>query len=95
MDEETVVGGIHYDAERQVVVVDGTIVRDVAAFPLGARPGRSGRAIAFDFLSGNSTLGLHLADLPAGGESDGHRHLEETSCLRAGRSRLDGAAPGR
>ena len=79
MDEETVVGGIHYDAERQVVVVDGTIVRDVAAFPLGARPGRAGRAIAFDFLSGNSTLGLHLADLPAGGESDGHRHLEETS----------------
>ena len=79
MDEETVVGGIHYDAERQVVVVDGTIVRDIASFPLGARPRRAGRAIALDFLSGNSTLGLHLADLPAGGESDGHRHLEETS----------------
>ena len=46
MDEETVVGGIHYDVERQIVVVDGVIVRDVASFPLGARPHRASRAVA-------------------------------------------------
>lgn len=101
MDEETVVGGIHYDTERQIVVVDGVIVRDVASFPLGARPQRTARAVALDFLSGNSTMGLHLAELPAGGESDGHRHLEETSMfVLAGRGwtelrQDDGAEPQR
>jgi quercetin dioxygenase-like cupin family protein len=79
MDEEAGGSGIHYDVARQVVVVDGVVVRDLATFPLGARPHRAGRAAALDFLAGNSTLGLHLADLPAGGEAEGHRHLEETS----------------
>lgn len=81
MDEDASQAGIHYDEARQIVVVDGVVVRDVASFPLGARPHRAGRAVALDFLAGNSTLGLHLADLPAGGEDGGHRHLEETSIV--------------
>src|SRR6478735_6998932 len=48
--------------------------RDAAA-PTGPVP----RAAAFDGLGGNTTLGIHLSEVPPGGEKQGHRHLDEAT----------------
>lgn len=78
--------GVYYDADRQFLIVEGVIARDVASFPLAARPKRRSRAVAFDSLAGNTTLGIHISEVPPGGEKDGHRHLDEaTFYILAGR----------
>ncbi len=78
--------GIYYDEARQFLMVEGVIARDIATFPLAARPKRSSRAAAFDSLGGNTTLGIHLSEVPPGGEKQGHRHLDEaTFYIVAGR----------
>ena len=73
--------GIRYEPERQALIVDGLVVRDLRTFPLAARPLRAAPAAVFDFMAGNSTLGIHLVELAAPGEADGHRHMEETTVL--------------
>lgn len=79
------VGG-YYDEARQFLMVEGVIARDVATFPLATRPKRGSRAAAFDGLGGNTTLGIHLSEVPPGGEKSGHRHLDEaTFYIVAGR----------
>ncbi|HEX5466495.1 MAG TPA: cupin domain-containing protein [Candidatus Limnocylindrales bacterium] len=68
-----------YDAARQFLMVEGVIARDIATFPLASRPKRRSRAAAFDGLGGNTTMGIHLSEVPAGGEKAGHRHLDEAT----------------
>jgi quercetin dioxygenase-like cupin family protein len=75
----TVRGGVHYDEARQFLIVEGLIARDIPTFPLAARPKRRARAAAFDSLAGNTTLGIHVSEVPPGGEKDGHRHLDEAT----------------
>lgn len=70
---------MHYDADRQFLIVEGVIARDIASFPLAARPKRRSRAVAFDSLAGNTTLGVHISEVPPGGDKDGHRHLDEAT----------------
>jgi quercetin dioxygenase-like cupin family protein len=78
--------GVHYNAERQFLIVEGVVARDVPTFPLAARPKRKSRAVAFDSLAGNTTLGIHVSEVPPGGQKDGHRHLDEaTFYILAGR----------
>lgn len=72
-------GGLYYDERRQFLIVEGIIARDIAHFPLAARPKRSSRAAAFDALGGNTTLGIHLSEVAPGGEKQGHRHLDEAT----------------
>lgn len=91
-------GGAYYDEARQFLVIEGVIARDVASFPLAPRPKRNSRAAAFDALGGNTTLGIHLSEVPPGGEKQGHRHLDEaTFYIVAGRGwtelRQDDRAP--
>lgn len=69
----------HYDEARQFLIVEGVIARDIATFPLAPRPKRASRAAAFDGLGGNTTLGIHLSEVPPGGEKAGHRHLDEAT----------------
>lgn len=72
-------GGAYYDEARQFLIIEGVIARDVASFPLAPRPKRNSRAAAFDALGGNTTLGIHLTEVPPGGEKRGHRHLDEAT----------------
>ncbi len=71
--------GAYYDEARQFLIIEGVIARDVASFPLAPRPKRRSRAVAFDSLGGNTTLGIHLSEVPPGGEKQGHRHLDEAT----------------
>lgn len=71
--------GVHYNEERQFLIVEGLIARDLPSFPLAARPKRKARAVAFDSLAGNTTLGIHVSEVPPGGQKDGHRHLDEAT----------------
>lgn len=88
--------GVYYDEARQFLMVEGVIARDIPHFPLLPRPKRANRgaegtgpaprAAAFDSLAGNTTLGIHLSEVPPGGEKQGHRHLDEaTFYIVAGR----------
>ena len=82
-------GSLYFDEARQFLMVEGIIARGIATFPLVERPKRrattggvSGpppRAAAFDSLAGNTTLGIHLSEVPPGGEKQGHRHLDEAT----------------
>jgi len=72
-------GGLYYDEARQFLIVEGVIARGIPTFPLAPRPKRSARAAAFDSLGGNTTLGIHLSEVPPGGEKQGHRHLDEAT----------------
>src|SRR3954468_11416610 len=76
--------GMYYDEKRQFLMVEGVIARGIPTFPLLPRPKRRSRpegesrdaeatgpvprAAAFDGLGGNTTLGIHLSEVPAGGE---------------------------
>jgi quercetin dioxygenase-like cupin family protein len=87
--------GMYYDEKRQFLMVEGVIARDIPHFPLLPRPKRRSRAegeardaaatgpvpraAAFDGLGGNTTLGIHLSEVPPGGEKQGHRHLDEAT----------------
>ncbi len=88
--------GLYWDETRQFLMVEGVIARDLATFPLLPRPkrrvqtdagdGPAPRAAAFDSLGGNTTLGIHMSEVPPGGEKQGHRHLDEaTFYIVAGR----------
>ena len=82
-------GSLYYDEARQFLMVEGVIARGIPTFPLLPRPKRSNRAdgrtgpapraAAFDSLGGNTTLGIHLSEVPPGGEKQGHRHLDEAT----------------
>ncbi len=82
-------GGLYYDEARQFLMVEGVIARGIPTFPLLPRPKRANRgaegdgpaprAAAFDSLAGNTTLGIHLSEVPPGGEKQGHRHLDEAT----------------
>ena len=82
-------GGLYYDEARQFLMVEGVIARGIPTFPLLPRPKRRNRAdgaegpvpraAAFDSLGGNTTLGIHLSEVPPGGEKQGHRHLDEAT----------------
>lgn len=82
-------GGLYYDEARQFLMVEGVIARGISTFPLLPRPKRRNRtngadgpvprAAAFDSLAGNTTLGIHLSEVPPGGEKQGHRHLDEAT----------------
>lgn len=89
-------GTLYYDEARQFLMVEGVIARGIPTFPLLPRPkrrnrangadGAAPRAAAFDALAGNTTLGIHLSEVPPGGEKQGHRHLDEaTFYIVAGR----------
>jgi quercetin dioxygenase-like cupin family protein len=89
-------GSLYFDEARQFLMVEGVIARGIATFPLVERPkrravvdgtpGAAPRAAAFDSLAGNTTLGIHLSEVPPGGEKQGHRHLDEaTFYIVAGR----------
>jgi quercetin dioxygenase-like cupin family protein len=83
-------GSLYFDDRRQFLMVEGVIARGIPTFPLLPRPKRSNRveggargpaprAAAFDGLGGNTTLGIHLSEVPPGGEKQGHRHLDEAT----------------
>jgi mannose-6-phosphate isomerase-like protein (cupin superfamily) len=82
-------GALYFDEKRQFLMVEGVIARGIPTFPLVARPKRANRAAgttgpapraaAFDGLGGNTTLGIHLSEVPPGGEKQGHRHLDEAT----------------
>ena len=83
-------GSLYYDERRQFLMVEGVVARGIPTFPLLPRPKRANRsadgttgaaprAAAFDSLGGNTTLGIHLSEVPAGGEKQGHRHLDEAT----------------
>ena len=80
-------GNLYYDEARQFLMVEGVIARGIPTFPLLPRPKRRNRetggapprAAAFDSLAGNTTLGIHLSEVPPGGEKQGHRHLDEAT----------------
>jgi quercetin dioxygenase-like cupin family protein len=80
-------GSLYYDEARQFLMVEGVIARGIPTFPLLPRPkrrnrdtdGAAPRAAAFDSLAGNTTLGIHLSEVPPGGEKQGHRHLDEAT----------------
>lgn len=82
-------GALYFDEARQFLMVEGVIARGIPTFPLLPRPKRRARtdagdappprAAAFDSLAGNTTLGIHLSEVPPGGEKQGHRHLDEAT----------------
>jgi quercetin dioxygenase-like cupin family protein len=82
-------GSLYFDEARQFLMVEGVIARGIPTFPLVERPKRRARsdagdgppprAAAFDSLAGNTTLGIHLSEVPPGGEKQGHRHLDEAT----------------
>jgi len=83
-------GSLYFDERRQFLMVEGVIARGIPTFPLLPRPKRANRATdgttgpapraaAFDSLGGNTTLGIHLSEVPPGGEKQGHRHLDEAT----------------
>ena len=69
-------GRLYFDEARQFLMVEGVIARGIATFPLLPRPkrrartaagdGPAPRAAAFDSLAGNTTLGIHLSEVPPG-----------------------------
>lgn len=66
-----------YDAQSQWLTVKGMIARDLKTHPLKPRPKRGNFfAARFDELSGNTTLGCHLGEMP-GERNIGHRHVDE------------------
>ncbi len=69
--------GMRYDEARQFLLVQGVVARQIPTHPLAARPKRNARAAAFDELSGNTTLGIHLSEIAPGGQKPGHRHVDE------------------
>lgn len=83
-------GSLYFDERRQFLMVEGVVARGIPTFPLLPRPKRANRAAdgstgappraaAFDSLGGNTTLGVHVSEVPAGGEKQGHRHLDEAT----------------
>src|SRR5579859_5784464 len=66
-----------YDVARQFLMVTGLVARRLATHELAPRPKRDSRAAAFDELGGNTTLGVHLSEIAAGGSKRGHRHVDE------------------
>lgn len=72
-------GALYYDTERQFLIVEGVIARGIPTFPLAPRPKRKSRAATFDSLGGNTTLGIHLSEVPPGKAKPGHRHLDEAT----------------
>jgi len=83
-------GALYFDERRQFLMVEGVVARGIPTFPLLPRPKRANRAAdgstgaapraaAFDSLGGNTTLGVHLSEVPPGGEKQGHRHLDEAT----------------
>lgn len=77
--ERPAAAGLYYDEARQFLTVEGVIARGIPTFPLAPRPKRDARAAAFDGLGGNTTLGVHLSEIPPGGDKQGHRHLDEAT----------------
>ena len=69
--------GMRYDEARQFLLVTGVVARQMATHPLAPRPKRDSRAAAFDELAGNTTLGIHMSEIAAGGFKRGHRHVDE------------------
>lgn len=66
-----------YDAETQWLTVTGMIAKDLKTHPLKPRPKRGDFfAARFDDLSGNTTLGCHVGEMP-GEKNIGHRHVDE------------------
>jgi quercetin dioxygenase-like cupin family protein len=74
---DTVVGATRYDADRQWMLAQGMIARNLAEYPVAERPKRGSLAAAFDELSGNTTLGAHMSQLRPGAHNFGHRHVDE------------------
>ena len=72
-------GSLYYDTERQFLIVEGVIARGIPTFPLAPRPKRRSRAATFDSLGGNTTLGIHMSEVPPGKAKPGHRHLDEAT----------------
>jgi quercetin dioxygenase-like cupin family protein len=72
-------GSLYYDNERQFLIVEGVIARGIPTFPLAPRPKRRSRAATFDSLGGNTTLGIHMSEVPPGKAKPGHRHLDEAT----------------
>jgi quercetin dioxygenase-like cupin family protein len=72
-----VASGMRYDEARQFLLATGLIARQLATHELAPRPKRNSRAVAFDELAGNTTLGIHLSEIAAGGDKIGHRHVDE------------------
>jgi quercetin dioxygenase-like cupin family protein len=73
----SVVGATRYDEARQFLMVTGLVARQLATHQLAPRPKRDSQAAAFDELGGNTTLGIHLSEISAGGHKRGHRHVDE------------------
>jgi uncharacterized RmlC-like cupin family protein len=69
--------GTRYDERRQWLLPQGVVARNLAEHLLFPRPKRDSRAAAFDELSGNTTLGVHLSQIAPGGSKRGHRHVDE------------------
>lgn len=68
---------MHYDAQSQWLTVEGMIAKDLLTHPLKPRPKRGNFfAARFDELSGNTTLGCHVGEMP-GERNIGHRHVDE------------------
>lgn len=66
-----------YDAQSQWLTVKGMIAKDLVTHPLKPRPKRGNfLAARFDELSGNTTLGCHVGEMP-GLKNIGHRHVDE------------------
>ncbi|MFN8458392.1 MAG: cupin domain-containing protein [Anaerolineae bacterium] len=66
-----------YNAETQWLTVKGMIAKDLKTHPLKPRPKRGEfLAARFDELSGNTTIGCHLGEMP-GEKNIGHRHVDE------------------
>ena len=86
--------GVHYNAERQFLIVEGVIARDIPSFPLAARPKRKARAVAFDSLAGNTTMGIHVSEVPPGGPEGWPSTSRRGHLLHRLRARLVRAAPG-
>jgi quercetin dioxygenase-like cupin family protein len=66
-----------YDKDREWLLPQGVVARQLATHELAPRPKRKARAAAFDELSGNTTLGVHLSEIAPGGQKLGHRHVDE------------------
>ena len=69
--------GMVYDPESQWLTVTGMIAKNLRTHPLKPRPKRGNFfAARFDDLSGNTTLGCHVGEMP-GRKNIGHRHVDE------------------
>lgn len=74
---QTVATATRYDADRQWMLAQGMIARNLPEYPVVERPKRGSLAAAFDELSGNTTLGAHMSELRPGAHNRGHRHVDE------------------